>query len=227
MINFFSSIFYSNRGNLKFPSEKDQKMSVSNSNNELRRIIRFEEDGDRKKEFEPVTYTFRVPEKGKKGGSSVLSPPEWLLLDHTIAVVWSLFNSSLSANLDIDDLKWAHEFLKEVRNNKGENPPDVKTCLTEIQNRLISLYAQLTHKEDKSKEQESATVSKTETVIVEPSNSVKEPKQEKDSTKRTNNPSRKQVVPPKEHRKSSQPPFEKGERDIVEAYIREETRSFS
>lgn len=44
---------------------------------------------------------------------------------------------------DLDDFKWAHEFLKEIKNNRGENPPDVKACLNEIQDHLINLYARL------------------------------------------------------------------------------------
>ncbi|KAK6622431.1 hypothetical protein RUM44_002242 [Polyplax serrata] len=101
--------------------------------------------------IEPMPYTFTKLENGKKTiiDSTSIVPPSWLLLDHTIAVVWHMFRSLSSksvqdrSQLNINDLKWAYEFLREIRNNRGENPPDVKVCLKQIQDRLIELYARL------------------------------------------------------------------------------------
>ncbi|KAK6633043.1 hypothetical protein RUM43_012786 [Polyplax serrata] len=127
--------------------------------------------------IEPMPYTFTKLENGKKTiiDSTSIVPPSWLLLDHTIAVVWLMFRSLSSKSVqdrsqlsnlsllsiffeflhlripyiaqftltDINDLKWAYEFLREIRNNRGENPPDVKVCLKQIQDRLIELYARL------------------------------------------------------------------------------------
>lgn len=100
----------------------------------------FEPDALKLKE-ELVPYNIRI-----RPNSSSKTPPQWLLLDHTIAVLWLLYNSNrkLKDKLDIEQLKWAHVFLKGICSEKKENLSDIKNCITDIEDRLIAQYAGLT-----------------------------------------------------------------------------------
>ncbi|RZC39760.1 uncharacterized protein BDFB_007653, partial [Asbolus verrucosus] len=95
----------------------------------------------------PILYTFRVKTKGKttKLKNIITKPPPFhLQFDHTIAVIWTLFNKDANKNnLGIVQLQWALYFLKSIYNSEGVHPKDVQLCIDTIQDYLIDEYADI------------------------------------------------------------------------------------
>ncbi|XP_049859879.1 uncharacterized protein LOC126354347 [Schistocerca gregaria] len=91
-------------------------------------------------EFNPQPYNFRLQQEGQ--GPRVRAPPFHVQLDHTIAVLWNLFRQPNNAP-DVGHLQWAKHFLQRIRNNHGDMPKDVEAIVKAIQQRILSLYADL------------------------------------------------------------------------------------
>lgn len=111
-------------------------------------------------------YTFRIPLASLyapiKNGL-VKCPPFYLLLDHTLAVIWTLFTKcavpkelgNLIVNCynviiieivkiaGIVQLQWALGFLRTIHNTRGEYTKDVQLCIIAIEDQLIELYADM------------------------------------------------------------------------------------
>lgn len=94
-------------------------------------------------------------------------PPHWLLLDHTVAVLWSLYNQEhRKDNLNIEQLKRAHGFLKGIRNEKGDNPKDIKKSLALLEDKMIESYAGLMMESKDNKKGKKEKVSPLEITII-------------------------------------------------------------
>ncbi|KAJ8941838.1 hypothetical protein NQ318_005121, partial [Aromia moschata] len=102
---------------------------------------------EKKAPYVPMTYTFRVKPTTNRVKLSTLfgrTPPFYLLLDHTIAVIWGIFgNGEYDCPLGIAQLQWALLFLKTIHTRKGDCPPDVQLCIDAIEKILVDQYADL------------------------------------------------------------------------------------
>ncbi|KAL3268150.1 hypothetical protein HHI36_007277 [Cryptolaemus montrouzieri] len=108
--------------------------------------------------YSPILYTFRVPDKWPKllPYLRVRTPPFYLQLDHSIAVIWCLFCPSAKKSLGIAQLQWAMSFLRSIYNKYNERPKDVQICIDAIQDYLVELYADVSFKLDALKNMEKA-----------------------------------------------------------------------
>ncbi|KAJ8982833.1 hypothetical protein NQ317_014222, partial [Molorchus minor] len=101
----------------------------------------------KKAAYVPMPYTFRVKSMSNRVKVNTLlgrAPPFYLLLDHTIAVIWAIFgNQEYDCPLGIAQLQWALSFLKTVHTPKGDRPEDVQLCIDAIENILVDKYAEL------------------------------------------------------------------------------------
>lgn len=99
------------------------------------------------KEYTPIPYTFRLPNDSTvyPGGKGIAKcPPFYVQLDHTLAVVWSLFSEKPTAKpLGVAQIQWALTFLKGIKNSKGDHPPDILVCIEVMEEALIKQYADM------------------------------------------------------------------------------------
>ncbi|XP_066158580.1 uncharacterized protein [Euwallacea fornicatus] len=97
--------------------------------------------------YVPMPYTFRRPRGSKPAqvkNVTTRCPPFHLLVDHTIAVIWSIFSPEQHESpLGIVQLHWAWSFLKTVRLRNGDRPKDVELCIDNIEETLMERYAML------------------------------------------------------------------------------------
>ena len=93
--------------------------------------------------FNPQLYNFRLQHKDQ--GPRVRSPPFHVQLDHTIAVLWCLYNNS-SITPDVGHLQWAKHFLQRIRNHHGDMPKDVEIVVKAIEESMLAMYAALSRK---------------------------------------------------------------------------------
>ncbi|KAK9877296.1 hypothetical protein WA026_017688 [Henosepilachna vigintioctopunctata] len=106
--------------------------------------------------YNPILYTFRVPSKWPKmlAYLRVRTPPFYLQLDHTIAVIWCMFSPTAKKSLGIAQLQWALSFLKSIFNKNNERPKDIQHCIDAILDYIIELYADISNKLDSLKNME-------------------------------------------------------------------------
>ncbi|XP_031358973.1 uncharacterized protein LOC116182579 isoform X1 [Photinus pyralis] len=99
------------------------------------------------KEYTPIPYTFRLPNDSTvyPGGKGIAKcPPFYVQLDHTLAVVWSLFSEKPTEKpLGVAQIQWALSFLKGIKNTKGDPPPDIFVCIEVMEEALIKQYADM------------------------------------------------------------------------------------
>lgn len=97
--------------------------------------------------YRPILYTFRAPvekQSSKLKQITAKAPPFYLLFDHTIAVVWSLFDKeSRRDNLGIVQLHWALYFLESISNTDSTSSKDVLLCIETIRDYLIDAYSEM------------------------------------------------------------------------------------
>lgn len=97
--------------------------------------------------FTPIPYIFRIPldsDTKEIRKSYARSPPFYLQLDHTLAVIWSIFSQQPPTKpLGVAQLHWALNFLKTIKNENGEHPKDISLCIEIIQDQLLEIYAAL------------------------------------------------------------------------------------
>lgn len=120
--------------------------------------IVLEEDSSK---FKPELYTFRRTDpKGVARG-----PPFWVLTDHLIAVIWNLFKVPAAEEpIGISQLQWALEFLRSIRDDTGEYPSYVQISISQLEDRLLELYASVPFftEEPEQAEEEQAPATKAE-----------------------------------------------------------------
>ncbi|KAF5278482.1 hypothetical protein FQA39_LY05971 [Lamprigera yunnana] len=97
--------------------------------------------------YVPIPYTFRLPDDTRNfptGKGTAKCPPFYVQLDHTLAVIWSLFSEEQVAKpLGVAQIQWALSFLKRLKNRKGEHPADILTCIEAMEEALIKQYADM------------------------------------------------------------------------------------
>ncbi|XP_022918132.1 uncharacterized protein [Onthophagus taurus] len=92
----------------------------------------------------PSPYTFRAPARAKSFvRMNAKCPPFYLQLDHTLAVIWTLFSDNPPVSLGIVQLQWALNFLQGIYTRKGEHPKDVSLCIQAIEDLLLAKYADM------------------------------------------------------------------------------------
>nr|CAI5817693.1 unnamed protein product [Callosobruchus analis] len=98
-------------------------------------------------EYSPIPYTFRVPTLNspiKIKNLRSKCPPYYLLLDHTIAVLWLLFASKeYNSPLGISQLQWALSFLRTVKTRNGDYPKDIAVAINAVEQILVNNYSDL------------------------------------------------------------------------------------
>ncbi|XP_039298843.1 neurofilament medium polypeptide isoform X3 [Nilaparvata lugens] len=124
-------------------------------------VICLEEDSSK---FKPELYTFRRTDpKGVARG-----PPFWVLTDHLIAVIWNLFKVPAAEEpIGISQLQWALEFLRSIRDDTGEYPSYVQISISQLEDRLLELYASVPFFTEEAVEEEQAPREKEEEAIDE------------------------------------------------------------
>lgn len=99
------------------------------------------------KEYTPIPYTFRLPNDTKispSGKGTAICPPFYVQLDHTLAVIWSLFSEQpTNKPLGVVQIQWALSFLKRITNSRKEHPADILVCIEAMQEALIKQYADM------------------------------------------------------------------------------------
>lgn len=96
--------------------------------------------------YKPIPYIFRVSDDSNSATikKMVRCPPFHVQLDHSIAVVWSLYASEeVDIPLGINQLHWAYSFLKNVKDKDSTYPRDITHCIESITDELIEQYADL------------------------------------------------------------------------------------
>ncbi|KAK9502092.1 hypothetical protein O3M35_012688 [Rhynocoris fuscipes] len=95
------------------------------------------------KKFIPKLYNFKVS-KCNAFNETVLasSPPFWVLVDHLVGVVWKLYSKEKDGRkLGIMQLQWALEFIKMIKDDRGNLTKTLEAVKNTIEDSLILKYA--------------------------------------------------------------------------------------